>query len=138
MENPYAAPQGEIIHPSSSFTPLTWKQILFSFQGRIPRRQYWAVYGISMLVSLVYGGIAGLLANALHSPSMVIALLVPLYVVLIWSGLSVVTKRCHDRDRSGWFFLVVLIPIVGPIWLFVEIACLRGTEGPNRFGGDPT
>ena len=138
MENPYAAPQGEIIHPSSSFTPLTWKQILFSFQGRIPRRQYWAAYGISILVSLVYGGIAGLLAGALHSPPMAIALLVPLYLVLIWSGLSVVTKRCHDRDKSGWFFLIVLIPIVGPIWLFVEIACLRGTEGPNRFGGDPT
>jgi|GEM_PF-3500345 len=39
MENPYLAPQAEIINPSGTHTPLTWKQILFSFQGRIPRRQ---------------------------------------------------------------------------------------------------
>ena len=138
MENPYAAPQGEIIHPSSSFAPLTWKQILFSFQSRIPRRQYWAGYGIQMLASLVLGGIAGGAAAASNSPGLMVAILVPVYIFAIWSGLALAVKRCHDRDKSGWFLLVGLIPIVGAIWLFIEVGCLRGTEGANRFGEDPT
>lgn len=91
-----------------------------------------------MLVGLVLGGIAGGIGAAAESPGVMIALMVPVYIALIWSGLAISVKRCHDRDKSGWFILVGLIPIVGAIWLFVEICCLRGTEGPNRFGGDPT
>lgn len=138
MQNPYAAPQGEIVNPTSSFTPLTWKQILFSFQSRIPRRQYWAGYGIQILFSLVLGGIAGGIGSASESAELMIALMVPLYIALLWTGLALSVKRCHDRDKSGWFLLVGLIPIIGAIWLLVEIGFLRGTEGPNRFGGDPT
>ena len=137
MENPYASPQGEIIHPSSSFTPLTWKQILFSFEGRIPRRQYWAVFGIQMGVGLAFVFIAGLIAAAMNAPGMAIALLVPYYIASLWVGLAVGVKRCHDRGRSGWFMLLGLVPIAN-IWLIIEILCLRGTEGPNQYGGDPT
>ena len=43
-------------------------------------------------------------------------------------------KRFHDRDKSGWWVLIGLIPIIGPIWLLVECGFLKGTPGPNRFG----
>ena len=138
MENPYAAPQGEIRSPIGSATPLTWKQILFSFRGRIPRRQYWAAHGIQIVVGLVYGFIVGLVTSAAESPGVVLPMLIPLYILSIWVGLAVSAKRCHDRNRSAWFILIVLIPLVGPIWLFVEVACLRGTEGANEYGEDPT
>ena len=137
MENPYASPQGEIITPSYSFTPLTWKQILFSFQSRIPRRQYWGAHLVQILAVFVCALVIGLLVGALNSPVGLI-LIVPMYIGALWAGLAVAVKRCHDRDKSGWFLLVALIPIVGGIWLFIECGCLRGTEGPNRFGGDPT
>lgn len=139
MDNPYAAPQGEIVTPYTPFTPLTWKQILFSFQGRIPRRQYWGAYLVQMLLIFCLAFIGGMLvgfASSGEGPLFVI--LVPLYVFAVWSGLAVSIKRCHDRDRSGWFILVGLIPFIGGIWLLVELGFLRGTEGPNRFGGDPT
>jgi len=45
-------------------------------------------------------------------------------------------KRCHDRDRSGWFVLVALVPPLN-IWYFIEAMSLRGTKGSNRFGRDP-
>ncbi|HAE49771.1 MAG TPA: DUF805 domain-containing protein, partial [Tistrella mobilis] len=51
--------------------------------------------------------------------------------------LAIGARRCHDRGRSGWFQLIMLIPLIGWIWLLVEIGFLRGTEGPNRFGPDP-
>ncbi len=132
MENPYAAPQGEIIHSSSSSAPLTWKQILFSFEGRIPRRQFWG----GQLVQILLFGVVGLSTDALGLGALV--LLVPLYVIAIWSSLALNAKRAHDRDKSGWFILVALIPIIGSIWLLIELGFLRGTEGDNRYGGDPT
>jgi uncharacterized membrane protein YhaH (DUF805 family) len=42
-------------------------------------------------------------------------------------------KRCHDRNRSGWFLLIGWLPIMN-LWLFIELGFLAGTVGPNRFG----
>ena len=41
------------------------------------------------------------------------------------------------RGRSGWFQLIMLIPIIGSIWLLVEVGFLRGTVGSNKYGDDP-
>ena len=46
-------------------------------------------------------------------------------------------KRLHDRGRSGWFTLVGGIPLVGTLWLLIDLTLLPGTPGPNRFGPDP-
>jgi uncharacterized membrane protein YhaH (DUF805 family) len=48
----------------------------------------------------------------------------------------VYVKRFHDRDKSGWWVLIGLIPIIGVIWLLIELGFLKGTPGPNRFGTD--
>jgi uncharacterized membrane protein YhaH (DUF805 family) len=52
--------------------------------------------------------------------------------------LALQVKRWHDRSKSGWWVLINLVPAIGPIWSFVEAGCLRGTEGGNEYGGDPT
>jgi uncharacterized membrane protein YhaH (DUF805 family) len=51
-------------------------------------------------------------------------------------NLAVTIRRLHDQDKSGWFVLLALIPLVGPIILLV-FYCIEGTRGPNRFGPDP-
>ncbi len=51
-------------------------------------------------------------------------------------GLAVTVRRLHDTNRSGWWLLIGLIPLVGAIWLIV-LMCLKGTSGENRFGPDP-
>src|SRR3546814_14546367 len=58
-------------------------------------------------------------------------------LAILWPGIVIAIKRWHDRDKSGWWILIVLIPIVGPIWALVENGFLAGTAGPNRFGPDP-
>lgn len=142
MENPYAAPRGEIIHPTSTFVPLTWKQILFSFQGRIPRRQYWAGFGIQMLAVVALTAVfAGVIFNGRGVSDIgafAVILGLPFLVFLIWVGLAVQVKRWHDRNKSGWWVLVGFIPYIGGIWQIIECGCLRGTEGENRFGSDLT
>jgi len=51
-------------------------------------------------------------------------------------AISVIVRRLHDTDRSGWWYWIGLIPLVGAILLLVWF-CTRGTSGPNRFGPDP-
>ena len=52
-------------------------------------------------------------------------------------GLATATKRYHDRNKSGWWILIVFVPVIGAIWYFVECGFLRGTRGPNPYGPDP-
>jgi uncharacterized membrane protein YhaH (DUF805 family) len=77
------------------------------------------------------------------------------YIPLIVSGVFVGIKRLHDRDKSGWWLLLFyLVPallnemsntsmlfslasLAISIWAFVELGCLRGTAGPNKYGPDP-
>ncbi len=51
-------------------------------------------------------------------------------------SLAVAVRRLHDTDRSGWWLLIGLIPLVGGIVLLVFFV-LEGTRGPNRHGADP-
>lgn len=57
-------------------------------------------------------------------------------LIFFWlPGLAVTIRRLHDTDRSGAWYFIQLIPIIGAIWFFV-LMCLPGTYGNNRFGGD--
>jgi uncharacterized membrane protein YhaH (DUF805 family) len=81
------------------------------------------------IFSAHYTGILGLLTMAL--------LLIVTVPVAIWAGWALAVKRVHDRDHNWYFVLIGLIPLVGSIWLFVELQFLKGTEGDNRFGANP-
>ncbi len=67
-----------------------------------------------------------------------IGIAVVLYILMVWTGICISGKRWHDRDKSAWWICISFIPLVGPIWAFVENGCLRGTEGDNTYGADPT
>lgn len=55
---------------------------------------------------------------------------------LLIPSIAVATRRLHDIDRSGWWQLLLFVPLVGWIVLLVWY-CTRGNVGPNRFGADP-
>ena len=135
MENPYSAPQGQIFTPTGNDAPLTWKQILFSFEGRIPRRTYW---GFSLLTAVIFYAL--LLAGAMvlgEGTALMGVFALSLCVPFVWAIFAIGAKRWHDRDKSGWWNLIAWVPF-GGIWMFVECGCLRGTEGANTYGSDPT
>lgn len=140
MDNPYQAPRGDIITPSGGENPQSWKDILFSFKGRIPRRQYWGGTGILMLGALPILFIINLIGESESGAVTIVGGLVGIvaYIAIIWASLALGIKRWHDRDKSGWWMLIAFIPIIGGIWAFVEQGCLRGTEGANSYGDDPT
>ena len=118
---------------------ISFSELYLSFQGRITRVQYWLA-GLAMaLVALVGNGIAyGIVKNIPGAWAWILAviLVVSTNVLVIAGALALNVKRCHDRDRSGWFCLVGLIPPVS-IWYLIEIGFRPGTDGPNQFGAAP-
>jgi uncharacterized membrane protein YhaH (DUF805 family) len=108
-------------------------QILFSFRGRVPRKVFW-LYGVlgPLLVSVILEMLLGIVGvSERRAEALTTAL-------LIWPFTAVSVKRWHDRDHSGWWVLVYLIPVIGWIWTLVANGLLRGTRGANRFGADLT
>ena len=55
------------------------------------------------------------------------------YTHLILPGLAIAVRRLHDTNKSGWFFLINFIPIVGPIW-FLILMLTKGDTYTNNYG----
>ena len=54
-------------------------------------------------------------------------------LVLLLPSLAVAVRRLHDIDRSGWWYLIIVIPIIGPLVLLYWYI-QPGTDGSNQFG----
>lgn len=98
------------------------------FDGRAHREEYWSFFlvyvliyiGLMIVDSMVTGGLlAGLFALGMLCPS-----------------ISAAARRLHDTDRSGWWQLIALIPLLGIIVLIVFLA-QEGQVGDNQYGADP-
>ena len=111
---------------------MTLGELYLSIDGRISRSTLWLKY---MLPIFIINVIVGIVAAANPKTGNIISLIVGL--ILLWPGIAVSVKRWHDRDKSAWWLLIALIPIIGWLWAFIELGFLKGTDGPNRFGQDP-
>ncbi len=122
---------------------------LFSFQGRLRRRDFWVCVLILCVVSWVLNWIVAMM----FGPSIVVSgqnttmnlnalsgMMGGLWIVsliLLWPSLALGVKRCHDRGKSGWWCLLLLIPIINIFWWLIDLGILDGTPGPNQFGPSP-
>ena len=114
-------------------TGLLW--LLFSFEGRVRRSVFWLVQFVKWVAcQFIFVGLSApdYRESAIMGFGWLVFLLLP-----AWISLAVAVKRFHDRDKSGWWLLIVLIPIFGPIFVMIEMWLMPGTDGPNRFGPDP-
>jgi uncharacterized membrane protein YhaH (DUF805 family) len=109
-------------------------KVLWLFEGRIlpsTYRYYFLAYaGIFVVARLLDMAIFGS-----DSQTRVLSAIVSLLGIV--PGIAVSVKRAHDRNHSGWFVLIGLIPLVGALWLLIELGFLMGTEGDNQWGPDP-
>jgi uncharacterized membrane protein YhaH (DUF805 family) len=140
-------------------------QYLFtSFDGRINRAKYWAGMVIIALISIVLGFIIGVIFGTGAFGTILLTLVT---VALFYPAYSVAAKRFQDRDKPGQTALYGLVPVLianllqsfgltGPahepnalgwicnlvtlgvgLWFLIDLGILKGTPGPNQFGGDP-
>ncbi|GAB1255595.1 DUF805 domain-containing protein [Aurantivibrio plasticivorans] len=130
-ENIYKSPDSELQSDGQATVPMTIKDILFSFQGRIGRGKFWAVYLATIVVTYTLMFAVGLL---LPDPAIFGALTFILMVPMIWISLAIQVKRWHDRNKSGWWVCIAFVPIIGAFWALIENGFLAGDEGINNFG----
>jgi uncharacterized membrane protein YhaH (DUF805 family) len=107
-------------------------KILFSFEGRISRKTYWKLF-LVLNVGII---ITTIIDFATTGQQIGITQLLFILMIL-WPSLAIHVKRWHDRDKSGLWVLINIIPFLGPIWALVENGFLPGTEGGNRYGENP-
>jgi uncharacterized membrane protein YhaH (DUF805 family) len=157
---------------------VNWRDYLFSVKGRAGRAQYWkillAMFGIGLAGELIIARVTGLSFREFshdvggqgiwsESGRLVLLLMLPLQALAISLSNAINVKRLHDRNRSGWWLIVLVygpwltgfalgafrdphsIPLILAdyttrllgLWGLVELGILRGTVGTNRFGPDP-
>jgi uncharacterized membrane protein YhaH (DUF805 family) len=99
------------------------------FTGRARRKEYWMFFLFNVIISFAIGFIDGFIgAMGILSIVYVLGTLLP--------GIGVAIRRLHDTDRSGWWLLISLVPIVGFIVLLVFLVS-DSQPGENRFGPNP-
>ncbi len=102
------------------------------FSGRATRQQFWMFVLINLLISIAVGIIGGILHTKILGNLYSLALLIP--------SLAVGARRLHDMGKSGWWQLLMLIPILGWIIMIVFLATdtqpIDNQYGPNPKGGN--
>lgn len=98
--------------------------LLFSINGRVTRKAYWGLLGVIIIGTFITASI--------NDGAMLI-----FYLLIFWPSIAIQMKRWHDRNKSGSWILINVIPYIGTIWALTELGCLEGTKGPNKYGDDP-
>jgi tetratricopeptide (TPR) repeat protein/uncharacterized membrane protein YhaH (DUF805 family) len=114
---------------------MTYSQVLFSFQGRIPRSTFWLKFYVPVMLGYLVSWFLDVKLGTSFQPGNVGVIYLLFALAAIYPSLAVNVKRAHDRGRSGWFILLFFIPLLN-IWPVIELVFLRGTMGPNQYGPD--
>ena len=116
-----------------------WKKFA-SFEGRASRKEYWVFVIINIIILLFTPAIGkGIIPREFfylfneQDPGL---LLFIFYLISLFPSIGVGIRRLHDINKSGWWLLLSLVPILGWIALFV-MTVLPGTYEQNDFGVDP-
>jgi uncharacterized membrane protein YhaH (DUF805 family) len=100
-----------------------------SFRGRIERSTFWWA---AIALAVVFVVLFVFLDTVVGRGSTYL-----LYPPLFWGAAALAVKRLHDRGASAWWLLIAVIPIIGPLWLFIALALRSGSPGENQYGDDP-
>jgi uncharacterized membrane protein YhaH (DUF805 family) len=109
------------------------------FNGRARRKEYWMwtlYYTIVLLFAMVLDNVLGLNFELLGQNLGYGWLYVTIGITHLVPGLGIVVRRLHDVGKSGWFYLIILIPLIGFIWILV-LFCTEGDKKDNKWGSNP-
>ncbi len=101
------------------------------FEGRASRKQYWYFTLWNIIISIVVSIVLGII---LQGNGVYVSWIYSLAVLL--PSLALLIRRTHDIGKSGWWVLLLLVPIVGAIVILVFL-CTPGEPGTNKYGTNP-
>lgn len=136
-ENPYITPDAILDTGTDEF----YQPSIFSFNGRIGRLRYLA-YGIGinvllMLVMFPIMGGAALMGGEAEMSMAGILVAAVFYLLAIVASVMFGKRRLNDLNRSGWWFLLFIVPLVN-LLLVIYVLFFPGTQSSNNFGSAPT
>ncbi len=105
-----------------------------TFSGRAPRSEFWWFALFYQMGNVVIAELQGGINAAAHGDVSLLSTVFGLSMFLPY--LAVTVRRLHDTDRSGWSWLIALIPLIGIIVLILWLAD-EGDAAPNGYGPDP-
>ncbi len=109
------------------------------FKGRARRKEYWMwtlYYTVILFFAMVLDNALGLNFELLGQNLGYGWLYVTIGITHLIPGLGIVVRRLHDVGKSGWFYLIILIPLIGFIWILV-LFCTEGVKEDNKWGSNP-
>lgn len=125
---------------------LDWMELFFSSAGRIARGPFLIAMAVLFVILAVYEAVTG--------PTLRLLTGWLVYSALVFSAACVLSKRLHDRGRTGWLAAIVIVALIAVwpapagffdflfalviIWAIVELGVLPGEQGANRYGPNPT
>ncbi len=137
--NPYTAPDAALaIEQDELYQPL-----IFSFKGRIGRLRYLAYgVGIYLVFMVIMMGVAVIVGMSMAAggesamSAVVVILMGILYIAMIVMSVMIAKRRLNDLNRSGWWFLLFIVPLINFV-MAIYVIFFPGTEGSNNFGPAP-
>lgn len=107
-----------------------WKRA-FDFKGVASRTQYWVAMFANIIILFILGIITLNLGNLGDNSENIYNIITSIYSVLIFiPSISISVRRLHDQNKSGWLYLICLIPLIGGLILFIFM--LLGTVKENN------
>jgi uncharacterized membrane protein YhaH (DUF805 family) len=105
------------------------------FSGRARRKEYWFFVLFNIIIALALTFID--FSTGLYDVEFEIGLLSSLYsLAVLVPSIAVTIRRLHDTGRTGWWFLIAFVPIIGAIVLLVFMV-FDSTPGDNQYGPNP-
>ncbi|MBN03721.1 DUF805 domain-containing protein [Ponticaulis sp.] len=112
----------------------------FNFQDRARRAEYWWPVFMQLIAYLAMLALSSLFAMLGDIGVMLIWIPIVLYwlfgLACFIPSLAVAVRRLHDKDMSGWWILIGLVPLIGAL-LLLFFFVTEGTPGPNKYGPNP-
>jgi uncharacterized membrane protein YhaH (DUF805 family) len=105
------------------------------FNGRSRRMEYWMFVLFNIVIGTVLSFIDYML-GMLNTTTGVGPLGGLFSLAMLIPGIAVTIRRLHDTGRSGWWILIVLVPVIGAIWLLV-LMVLDSHRETNAWGPSP-
>lgn len=102
-----------------------------NFDGRARRQEVWSFFLMNLLIAVV----CSLLSYTIGLAGTVISVLYSLWALI--PSFALFARRLHDTGRSGLWYFIVFVPIIGFIWFFVLVYCLDSQAGENKYGANP-
>ncbi|MGD0398925.1 MAG: DUF805 domain-containing protein [Syntrophobacteraceae bacterium] len=104
------------------------------FSGRARRKEYWMFFLFNMIIFCVLSVIEDILRIAPQTNGSVLASIYALGILI--PGIAVGVRRLHDTNRSGWWLLLALVPLIGSVVLIVFMV-QDSQPGDNQYGQNP-